>query len=126
MTTLLEPVAVADLFTMAEVDQEILTAVILKLLDKAGHNPLLTARKLRAKAEEKMFGKEEYAGKLKSYRNKIKDIIMLWDEKEKERELAILKLLLRISKVGAAPQAVLSGLSDISNRSDRITEFRKR
>lgn len=49
--------------------------VIMKLLDKAGDDPRLTARILRGKAEERL---KLSAGSLKSKREMIKKIIVKW------------------------------------------------
>lgn len=65
---------------------------VTKLLDKAGKDPRLTPRILREKAEQRLSLSK---GDLKPQREKIKDIIWDWWEKQKtaqlDREAAILK-----------------------------------
>lgn len=60
---------------MAEIDQVQLKAIVLKLLDKAGHDPRLTPRILRNKVEDKMSIER---GGLKIKRDYIKTLIFKW------------------------------------------------
>ncbi len=100
--------------------------VIFKLLDKAGHDPRLTPRKLRAKAEERIFGKDNSAGRLKEKRDLIKDFIMNWSEAQKAKEIAKMKALMEVAKATGAIVPIMKGIAEIGSLSERIAEVTKR
>jgi hypothetical protein len=60
-------------------EEDPLQKTITKLLEKAGHDPRLTPRILREKAEQRMTLEK---GGLKAKREKIKDIICAWWDKK--------------------------------------------
>lgn len=103
-----------------------LKKVIFKLLDKVGvEDPRLTPRKLREKAEERLYGKSECFGKLKAQRDVIKDLVMKWVEEQRAKEVETLRALLAVNKAASFGPSMLKNLSETS-RTERIVELRKR
>jgi hypothetical protein len=111
-----------------EVNSLELREVIMKLLDRAGKNPRLTARLLREKAEEKL---QLNKNSLKTRRPEIKDMIEVWWKKnmlteDVDEELNVLKRLVRYAKaVGKGPM-FFKGLSDIESNAEKAGFIRKR
>lgn len=124
---------------------------VTKLLDKAGHDPRLTPRILREKAEQRL---NLAKGDLKPKRESIKVIICDWWQKRKaaevDRETANLKAvstiilltgfvlilititlrcslqLVRLARVsGNVPQA-LKGITEMATTGDKIVALRER
>lgn len=73
---------------------EVLTLIV-KLLDKAGHDPRLTIRILREKAESRL---QLQRGALKPFRSKIKSTVVKWWQTKEEQTVHAAKMLVKLAK----------------------------
>jgi hypothetical protein len=105
-----------------------LREIVMKLLDRAGKDPRLTARLLREKAEEKLKMKKD---SLKKHRSEIKDMIEVWWRKnmmkeDADEELAMLKRLVKYAKAVGKGPAFFKGIADVNSYAEKASIIRKR
>lgn len=105
---------------MVEVDFNEVRQVLEKLLNKAGKDPRLTPKLLRAKTESKL---QLAAGQLKPYRKDIKKVIWEWWESDQRKTLIQLVSLARALQL--AP-GILKGLKEMGSDTERVETLAER
>jgi hypothetical protein len=105
---------------MSELDFSQVRAVVEKLLHKAGKDPRVTPKILRVKVESKL---ELSSGRLKTYRNQIKDVIWEWWESDQTYTLQQLVFLSRALQL--AP-AILKGIKEMTSVTEKVEALTSR
>jgi hypothetical protein len=122
------PIMSSNATARPQIASDELREIVMKLLDRAGKDPRLTARLLREKAEEKLKLKRD---SLKDRRSEIKDMIEAWWRKnvvkeDADEELTILKRLVKYAKAVGKGPTFFKGIAEVDSYVEKAGIIRKR